>query len=196
MNIKKVWGILAFLCIYLFAWTASVNAAAKCHAIQLDPTDSQSFLPDPYCTPGAINPDVTQENLATTICSKGFTKKIRPSTSFTNKLKKQQILEYGYLDTNLKNYEEDHLISLELGGSPDDPKNLWPEPHPSINKKDTIENYLREEICAHRMTLAQAQYKISRNWYELYQSLHPASVWEVLKNSFAQFITALRDFLK
>jgi len=31
-----------------------------------------------------------------------------------------------YVDKAPSHYEEDHLISLELGGNPRDPKNLWP----------------------------------------------------------------------
>ena len=30
----------------------------------------------------------------------------------------------------MSDYQEDHLISLELGGNPTDPRNLWPEPYP------------------------------------------------------------------
>lgn len=65
-------------------------------------------------------------------------------------------------------YEEDHFISLELGGSPKDPKNLWPEPHPSVNEKDRVENYLHSEVCSGKLSLAQAQQEIAKNWYEIY----------------------------
>ena len=100
---------------------------SKCHAIQIDPSDPQAFLPDPACTPGEIDPAVTEDNLQTTICHSGYTQTIRPPVSYTNKLKKQQISDYGYQDIRMGDYEEDHFISLELGGSPTDPKNLWPE---------------------------------------------------------------------
>lgn len=147
-------------------------ATSKCHATQLESTDDQSFIPDPTCTPGSLNPLVTQETISKTICVSGYTATIRPSTYYTNKLKKQQIIEYGYLDTELKNYEEDHFISLELGGSPDDPKNLWPEPHPSYNEKDRVENYLHKQICSGAMTLAEAQKAITINWYEVYKKIN------------------------
>jgi len=51
-----------------------------------------------------------------------------PPENYTHELKIEQIREYGYSDINLRDYEEDHLIPLELGGNPTDPKNLWPEP--------------------------------------------------------------------
>jgi hypothetical protein len=121
-------------------------------------------LPDPSCTPGAIDPKVTQDNLNQTICAKGYTKTVRPPVSYTNKLKAQQIKDYGYSDRNLKNYEEDHLISLELGGNPTDPKNLWPEPGASPNQKDKIENLCNEKVCSGQITLAKAQQEIATNW--------------------------------
>ena len=139
-----------------------------CKARQVEPSDTQAVLPDSICTPGVTNPAVTQETLRATICVKGYTSTIRPPVTYTNALKRKQIAEYGYEDTNLADYEEDHLISLELGGDPKDPKNLWPEPHASLNEKDKVENYLREEVCSGRMTLLDAQKAISGNWYEAY----------------------------
>jgi len=145
--------------------------SSKCHAIQVDPSDPQAFLPDPSCTPGEIDPAVTQDNLTTTICRSGYTQTVRPPVSYTNTLKKQQISDYGYQDTAMGDYEEDHFISLELGGSPKDPKNLWPEPHPSTNEKDRVENYLHSQICSGKLTLAQAQQEIVKNWYEIYKQI-------------------------
>jgi hypothetical protein len=145
--------------------------SGKCHAIQVDSSDPQAFLPDPSCTPGEIDPSVTQDNIATTICHSGYTQTVRPSVSYTNKLKKQQITDYGYTNTNMSVYEEDHFISLELGGSAKDPKNLWPEPHRSINEKDKVENYLHLQICSGKLSLAQAQQEITKNWYEIYKQI-------------------------
>jgi hypothetical protein len=64
-------------------------------------------LPNRSLTPGALNPDVRQDNIATTICVKGWTKTVRPPAYYTNKLKKSQIREYGYSDENPQSYEED-----------------------------------------------------------------------------------------
>ncbi len=146
-------------------------SSSKCHAVQVDTVDPQAFLPDPLCTPGEIDPSVTQDNLFTTICHSGYTQTVRPAVSYTNALKKQQITDYGYTDTSMKDYEEDHFISLELGGSPKDPKNLWPEPHPSYNEKDKVENYLHSQICSGKLTLEEAQAEITKNWYAVYQQI-------------------------
>jgi hypothetical protein len=72
--------------------------------------------PDSFKTPGATNPKVTQANIKRTICRSGWTKTIRPPSSYTTALKRQQIAEYGYRNKKPGSYEEDHLISLQLGG--------------------------------------------------------------------------------
>ena len=80
-------------------------------------------------TPGALNPDVTQKTISKTICVAGWTKTVRPPRSVTNALKKKQLAAGGYVDKNMRAYEEDHRVPLEIGGSPASPKNLWPEPY-------------------------------------------------------------------
>jgi len=134
---------------------------------------SVNGLPDANCTPGAIDTTVTQNNIQSTICVSGYTSTVRPSTSYTNKLKVQQIIDYGYTDTNMSDYEEDHLIPLELGGSPTDPKNLWPEPYNIPNGarvKDRLENLLHKMVCNGSIILAEAQKEIATNWYLYYNN--------------------------
>ena len=137
--------------------TVSENPAAQCHLVN-------QVLPDMNCTPGVADPNVTEDNIQQTICVQGYTKTIRPPESYTTTLKRQQIAEYGYSDTNLRDYEEDHLISLELGGSPTDPKNLWPEPGASPNSKDKVEDSLHTFVCEGRIQLTDAQHRIASNW--------------------------------
>jgi hypothetical protein len=122
-------------------------------------------LPDPVCTPGALNPDVTQDTIHATICVAGYTNKIRPSTSFTNNLKLQQMQEYG-LTLDPGDVEEDHLIPLSLGGAPKDPLNLWPEPDDAPNPKDRVERHLLTAVCAQppEISLAEAQHRIASDW--------------------------------
>ena len=121
-------------------------------------------LPDQKCTPGVSNPNVNQANIHSTICVKGWTKTIRPPVEYTSRLKQQSIQDYGYSDTNPRAYEEDHLISLELGGDPTAPNNLWAEPNPSPNNKDIVENQLNQKVCNGSMSLLEAQKRISTNW--------------------------------
>lgn len=130
-------------------------------------------LPDAVATPGAINPAVTQANIATTICVSGWTKTIRPPASYTNKLKVSQLAAGAYASPQEpRTFEEDHLVSLEIGGHPTDPRNLWPQewngPY-GAHAKDRLENFLHRAVCAGRMTLAEAQAAVSSNWIAAYQ---------------------------
>jgi hypothetical protein len=135
-------------------------------------TSAFAELPIRELTPGAVNPDVTQENILDTICVSGWTKTIRPPTSYTNRLKKQQLKEYGRADPNMKLYEEDHLIPLELGGHPKDPKNLWPEPWDGdmgARRKDVLEHFLKRQVCSFKIPLRQAQEEIAVDWEAAYK---------------------------
>ena len=115
-----------------------------------------AVLASPTMTPGSLNPDVTQDTIGQTICVHGWTATVRPPTEYTNQLKSQQMPLYGESGSP-SDYQEDHLISLELGGSPTDPRNLWPEPYPRATDVDKIENELNSEVCSDQLTLAEAQ---------------------------------------
>jgi len=115
-----------------------------------------AILADPMRTPGVLNPNVTQANIRSTICRDGWTATIRPPVSYTNAVKRRQMRQYGETGS-MSDYQEDHLISLELGGNPTDPRNLWPEPYPRASDVDQIENELNAEVCSGRLTLAEAQ---------------------------------------
>jgi hypothetical protein len=150
------------------------------HAVVLLFAVSQAFagdLPNPSMTPGAINADVMQSNIRQTVCVHGYTKTIRPPAYFTNTLKKQQIRQYQYFDTNPKYYEEDHLIALSIGGSPDDPRNLWPEPRDgewNAVKKDQLEFVLYRMVCHNEMKLIDAQHAMAADWIEAWKQYVPS----------------------
>ncbi len=127
---------------------------------------SQNALPDPACSPGAILPDATKEK----ICVPGYSGETRnvPETE-----KNQVYAEYGIATHKAGEYEVDHLISLELGGS-NDIANLWPEPadpRPGFHEKDKVENYLHKQVCDGVMTLQEAQYKIANDWMSVYNTM-------------------------
>jgi hypothetical protein len=131
-------------------------------------------LPNSALTPGAIDPAITQANIGTTICRPGGGgDPVRPPESYTESLKEEQ-LDNGYavnVDTRLGDYEEDHLIPLELGGSPTSTLNLWPEEHPSSYTKDGVESDLNHAVCDGRVKLAPAQQAIAQNWKTAEQTL-------------------------
>jgi hypothetical protein len=154
--------------------TPSISETAQPH---VGPPD---IYPDAARTPGATNPAITQENIRDTICNPRWsTKSVRPDEGYTHRLKVEQIAEYGYSDSRLRDYEEDHFIPLELGGNPTDPKNLWPEPFETsisdggAHTKDKVENYLHAEVCSGSLTLEQAQREIAEDWYRVYENSVP-----------------------
>jgi hypothetical protein len=123
-------------------------------------------LPDRDCTPGAVFLSATKEQ----ICTPGYTKKVRNVTSST---KEKIFASYGITSHGPGEYEVDHLIPLELGGS-NELANLFPEaaePRPGFHEKDQVENYLHDEVCEGRIALQDAQHKIASDWIAIYNQL-------------------------
>ena len=123
-------------------------------------------LPDSACTPGAIFANATTAQ----ICKSGYASSVRnvPSSEKT-----QDYREYGITSHYSGQYEVDHLISLELGGS-NDIANLWPEaasPTPGFHQKDQVENYLHAQVCSGAISLQEAQEEIATNWLAVYQRM-------------------------
>lgn len=113
--------------------------------------------------PGALNPNVTQANIATTICTSGWSASVRPPQAYTENLKRRQMRE-RHLPGRLSDYEEDHLVSLTLGGATADISNLWPQRRSGANgagAKDKLEARLHAEVCAGRMTLATGRKRVA-----------------------------------
>ena len=112
--------------------------------------------------PGVVNPDVTQDNIGQTICVPGWTKTIRPSVGYTNGVKREML---GLAHVDMRAYELDHFIPLELGGHPKDRQNLWPQPWGGkcgAHAKDVMEKSLHRKVCDRQMTLAAAQVEIKK----------------------------------
>ena len=127
---------------------------------------SANALPDFACTPGAVFPDVTTEQ----ICTSGYSSSVR---NVPDSVKNAVYAEYGITSHAPGQYEVDHDISLELGGS-NDIANLWPEPaepRPGFHEKDKVENYLHDQVCSGAMSLQEAQVKIATDWVSVYNSL-------------------------
>ncbi len=124
-------------------------------------------FPDKNCTPGAVFPNVTKDE----ICTPGYSKTVR---NVPESEKEQVYQEYGITSHYSGQYEVDHDIPLELGGS-NDVSNLWTEPAnptPGFHEKDKVENYLHEEVCNGTITLQQAQQEIVSNWLQVYQQIN------------------------
>lgn len=133
------------------------------------PVATLGILPNATTTPGAATNLTTKQ-----LCAKSFrTGSKRPDDSVTTALKRKQLAAWGYADQNVKDYEEDHLISLEIGGDPQSAKNLWPELYAGkcgAHVKDKLENRLKELVCDGRLPLAQVQQEIATNWVASYNA--------------------------
>jgi hypothetical protein len=126
--------------------------------IRLRGARQPAFVAVPLRSPGVLNAAVAPATIRATRCRSGWTRTVRPPTDYTNALKRKQMRVYRERGP-MSAYQEDHLISLELGGDPTDPRNLWPEPYPRAGDVDKIENQLNAQVCSGALTLAQAQLK-------------------------------------
>jgi hypothetical protein len=127
---------------------------------------SHNALPDSACTPGAIFPDATKDK----VCVTGYSSQVR---NVPDSEKSQVYVEYGITQHTAGEYEVDHLVSLELGGS-NDISNLWPEPAsptPGFHEKDKTENYLHDQVCSGAISLQEAQTEIATDWLAVYQKM-------------------------
>jgi hypothetical protein len=114
---------------------------------------------DPRCTPGARLAGATRAR----ICTSGYSAGVRnvPET-----LKREIYAEYGIVRHRPGEYEIDHLIPLELGGS-NSARNLWPEPYSGVSgahTKDDLENRLHSQVCSGVISLAAAQREFVAQW--------------------------------
>jgi hypothetical protein len=125
-------------------------------------TRDHGQLPDPACTPGSIDPAVTQADIGSTICREGWTATIRPPESQTEHAK-FDVVDPAYGMSPGATGELDHEVPLELGGS-NDVTNLWLEAGPIPNPKDAVEGALKRAVCDRKVSLLAAQAAIARDW--------------------------------
>lgn len=121
-------------------------------------------LPNPVLTPGDV---LTSD--ARTVCVPGYTQIVR---NVPQAVKEQVYRQYGIQSHRPGEYEVDHLISLELGGS-NSVRNLWPESYISkplnAHVKDVLEDKLHELVCTGGLPIETAQKAIAQNWVTAYQ---------------------------
>ncbi|HEV2654453.1 MAG TPA: HNH endonuclease signature motif containing protein [Ktedonobacteraceae bacterium] len=144
------------------------NTTTPQFGVQMKTSGCQAHdaLPDSACTPGAIITTATKAE----ICQPGYSRSVR---NVPTSVKNQAYAEYGITHHSTGQYEVDHLISLELGGS-NDISNLWPElasPKPGFHEKDKVENYLHDQVCSGAIALQKAQVEIATNWLAVYNQM-------------------------
>lgn len=131
-------------------------------------------LPDVAATPGVADPHAVADTsgaphmvagVERNVCAKDFrTGPIRKGIRNFAGLKKKACAEYGVARCD-KSVEGDHLISIEIGGCSDCLTNLWPQPMAEARIKDhQVEDVLPKMVCAGKMSLADAQQCIAKDW--------------------------------
>lgn len=186
-NTAFAYGFLGHIAAYTAAGVAAHETeryldhrSERNHSGQAEAEGGDTFpiskaLPNPNITPGRISTAVTQDNLDETVCRKGgYTRSVRPPEDYTEKIKREQIREYGFEGHRLGEFELDHLVALTLGGAPASPQNLWPQPHNveggwGSYAKDKLELVLHKLVCSRQVSLAQAQHDMATNWIEAYK---------------------------
>jgi hypothetical protein len=144
----------------------AVSAASTPPAIGSAAVSSSGapLLPNPHLSPGATL-DVTVQDIAVP----GYAHKVR---NVPVSVKRAVYAEYGISHHRPGEFEVDHLISLELGGS-NSIKNLWPQSYVTqpwnAHVKDQLENKLHDLVCSGQVPLATAQQEIAVNWIAAYQ---------------------------
>jgi hypothetical protein len=115
----------------------------------------------------ALNPDVDEDTIDQTICVSGYTKSVRPATSYTTGVKKKLMREAGIDAARIGDYELDHIVPLALGGHPRKLSNLmlqpWEGEH-GAKAKDILEVRLQSLVCHGKLDLTDAQVCIARDW--------------------------------
>lgn len=137
------------------------------------------YYPNPSLTPGVVNVTITQDNIKDTICRPGYTATARLNQ--TEKFKKRVFSRYNISWDRHSDYEDDHLISLGLGGMDGALGNRWPQlycPKKTSGKtcfgsreKDVVESALHRRICSGEITLKEAQDIIVKDWYAEYRRI-------------------------
>ena len=156
--------VLLGVVLLLFSMFHHSKAASSVAPSAAVPSRNPPSSPNPQLTPG----DVLTTNVQT-VCVHGYTQTVR---NVPQAVKEQVYRAYGITSHQPGEYEVDHLISLELGGS-NSIRNLWPESYISkpfnAHVKDVLEDKLHALVCAGKLPIQTAQKAIAQNWLVAYQ---------------------------
>lgn len=142
---------------------------------QPEPGCNQAYLPlpDPICSPGSLNPDVSEKTMQETICKPGWVDTVRPDQEKTLALKEVVLERYGYRNVNPNDFELDRVIPVVIGGSIYGIDNLFPQPHAGVagmtentgsEAKNSVDRALNTAVCETRVPLVEAQHEVAQNW--------------------------------
>ena len=164
--------LLVFAVVFYFIWqssgtgneTASNESASNENFTMKLASSRECFYlqegvrPSAVCTPG-----VGELIELGVLCTPGFSMTRR---NVPQSVKDEAYKKYGVLSHSEGEYEIDHLVPLELGGT-NDLYNLWPQPNLLVGgykDKDKVENWLREQVCTGGLMLSDAQRGLMGDW--------------------------------
>ena len=131
------------------------------------------ILPNPKLTPGDAL-DVTPRDF----CTPGYSQKVR---DVPESVKRKVYELYGIKNRQPAEYEIDHLIPLQLGGS-NSIRNLWPHsrhlPNWHARMKTEVGQEMYRRVCRGELDYKVAQREIAHNWiaaYKKYMQSEPLS---------------------
>lgn len=130
-----------------------------------------AFVPLSAMAGSVLNPDVRQNTIDATICVSGYTRTVRPSTSYTNSVKRMLLRKSGVNEDRMSKYELDHIVPLALGGHPRNLDNLALQARDGSNgahRKDRLEVKLQFLVCTGQVPLHLAQDTIFQDWQGAY----------------------------
>jgi hypothetical protein len=126
---------------------------------------ADGWLPDRSLTPGVIGSTSVSQ-----ICRRGYARSVRLGEYDPRWEKISRDVYEAYDVERDRRHVVDHLIPLEIGGSPDDERNVWPQDKAQSFEKDRVENALHAAVCYRRgfhglhLTLQQAQRSVAQSW--------------------------------
>ena len=132
----------------------------------------------PASVPGVIDPTVTQENLAQTVCKPNYSASVRPPDSYTDKIK-INLMTALKLPGKKGDFELDHRLEIAGSGAPRDPHNLWMQPMAEARLKDRLESFEHRNLCQGKITLKQVQAIFLGDFWKEYDRLAPQQGWPV-----------------
>ncbi len=168
---SRTWGGIVLACL------------TACATAPTPPAQSQGQLPtstpeshaarSPFTEPpGMTWSAVTQSNIGTTICTAGWTAIVRPSTSYTQGVKRKMLRDAHLPEADAIKYELDHFVPLALGGHPRSIDNLWLQRWDgawNARVKDHLERALQVKVCKGEVTLLDARSAIEQSWKRAYE---------------------------
>ncbi len=169
---------------------AEVGCASQYFARWHEPSDGACTVrerngypvPDPRCTPGGVNPTITEDVLHNPAWRTREVRNCAESEAEKHEAYGCYRIVKTRINSNQNQFcELDHLVPLELGGA-DGMGNIWPQCGPDavtlnqryFKQKDHVEDYLAAQVKASQMPLAEAQRGIARDWT---QYLNDADLW-------------------